>query len=176
MGFPGSSAGKEAACNAGDLGWEDPLEEGEATLSSVLAGRIPWTEEPGRSEAEVTSLTWGGEGGDRETGWYEVAGRVQKVLQPSREEQQGVNKGNTAIPGHLEGLAEVRDWIPRAISLPRCSSRRFCLDLMWWSRWIFILLSAVAGGALLRCHWSTQCFQGFETFDVFISHLTADRS
>ena len=29
------------------LGWEDPLEEGMATHSSLLALRIPWTEEPG---------------------------------------------------------------------------------------------------------------------------------
>ena len=29
------------------LGWEDPLEEGMATHSSILAGIIPWTEEPG---------------------------------------------------------------------------------------------------------------------------------
>ena len=28
------------------LGWEDPLEEGITTQSSVLAWRIPWTEEP----------------------------------------------------------------------------------------------------------------------------------
>ena len=28
------------------LGWEDPLEKGKATYSSVLAWRIPWTEEP----------------------------------------------------------------------------------------------------------------------------------
>ena len=30
------------------LGQEDPLEEGMATHSSILAQRIPWTEEPGR--------------------------------------------------------------------------------------------------------------------------------
>ena len=29
------------------LGWEDPLEKGTATHSSVLAWRTPWTEEPG---------------------------------------------------------------------------------------------------------------------------------
>ena len=29
------------------LGWEDTLEEGMATHSSILAWRIPWTEEPG---------------------------------------------------------------------------------------------------------------------------------
>ena len=84
---PGSSVGKEYACNAGDhgsiaglgrsagegidyplqyswaslvaqlvknlpamqetwvcsLGWEDPLEKGTATHSSILAWRIPWT-------------------------------------------------------------------------------------------------------------------------------------
>ena len=28
------------------LGWEDPLEEGMATYSSILAWRIPWTENP----------------------------------------------------------------------------------------------------------------------------------
>ena len=30
------------------LGWEDPLEKGVTTHSSILAWRIPWTEEPGR--------------------------------------------------------------------------------------------------------------------------------
>ena len=29
------------------LGWEDPLEEEMATCSSILAWKIPWTEEPG---------------------------------------------------------------------------------------------------------------------------------
>ena len=87
MGFPGSSAGKDCTCNAGDpssipgsrrsigegivyslqyswaslvaqlvknppamwetwvpsLGWEDPLEKGKATHSSILDWRIPWT-------------------------------------------------------------------------------------------------------------------------------------
>ena len=91
LGFSCGSAGKESACNAGDLGsipglgrspgerkgyplqyswaslvaqlvknppalretwarslgWEDPLEKGKATHSSVLAWRIPGTGEPG---------------------------------------------------------------------------------------------------------------------------------
>ena len=29
------------------LGWEDPLEEGMTTHSSILAWEIPWTEDPG---------------------------------------------------------------------------------------------------------------------------------
>ena len=54
MGFPGGASGKELPANAREeetwvwsLGWEDPLEEGMATHSSILAWRIPWTEEPG---------------------------------------------------------------------------------------------------------------------------------
>ena len=43
LGFLGGSAGKESTCNAGDLGWEDPLEKGKTTHSSILAWRIPWT-------------------------------------------------------------------------------------------------------------------------------------
>ena len=50
--YPGGSDGKESACNVGEtgvrsLGQKDPLEKGMATHSSILAWRIPWTEEPG---------------------------------------------------------------------------------------------------------------------------------
>ena len=44
---------KNPRANAGDTGdmgsvhgWEDPLEEETATHSCILAGKIPWTEEP----------------------------------------------------------------------------------------------------------------------------------
>ena len=51
QGFPGGSDSKESARNAEDsvrsLRQEDPLEKGMATHSSILARRIPWTEEPG---------------------------------------------------------------------------------------------------------------------------------
>jgi len=33
------------------LGWEDPLEKGMATYSSIFAWRIPWIEEPGRLQS-----------------------------------------------------------------------------------------------------------------------------
>ena len=33
------------------LGWEDPLEKEMATNSSILAWRIPWTEEPGELQS-----------------------------------------------------------------------------------------------------------------------------
>ena len=52
QGFPGGLDGKESACSTEDLlqslGWEDSLKKEMATYCSILAWRIPWTEEPGR--------------------------------------------------------------------------------------------------------------------------------
>ena len=36
------------------LGWEDPLEKGKATHSSILAWRIPWTSRSGHKESDMT--------------------------------------------------------------------------------------------------------------------------
>ena len=50
MGFPSGSDSKESACTGTwvqSLCREDPLEKGTAAHSSILAWRIPWTEEPG---------------------------------------------------------------------------------------------------------------------------------
>ena len=52
--FPGSASDKELDCQtqetketwAQSLGREDPLEKEVATHSSIIAWRIPWTEEP----------------------------------------------------------------------------------------------------------------------------------
>ena len=56
-GFPGGAVVKNPPAKAGGArdaglipGWEDPL-EGTVTCSSVLAWRIPWTEEPGRLQS-----------------------------------------------------------------------------------------------------------------------------
>ena len=62
MGFPGSSVGKESACNVGgppavqetwvwSLGQEDFLEKEMATHSRIIAWEIPGTEEPGRLQS-----------------------------------------------------------------------------------------------------------------------------
>ena len=49
MGFPGGSDSKNLPemqeTQVESLGWEDPLEKGMATYSSILAWRTPWTEE-----------------------------------------------------------------------------------------------------------------------------------
>ena len=58
-GFPWGSAGKESACNVGDLvrslAWEDSLEKGMAAHSSILAWRISQT---------VQSMEWQKVGND----------------------------------------------------------------------------------------------------------------
>ena len=62
-GFPGDASGKESAwqCRRHEklvrsLGWEDPLEKGTAIHSSILAWRIPWTEEPGRLQSIASQI------------------------------------------------------------------------------------------------------------------------
>ena len=77
LGFPRSSVGNESGCKAGIkqasaylpetkvrfLGPEDPLETEMATHASILAWKIPWTEEPdvllsmGSQESD-TNTTW----------------------------------------------------------------------------------------------------------------------
>ena len=40
------------------LGWEDPPEEEMATHSSILAWKLPWTEEPGRFQSMGSQKSW----------------------------------------------------------------------------------------------------------------------
>ena len=81
-GFPGGSVVKNLPANAGatgevqSLGRGDPLEEEMATQSSILAWKIPWTEEPGglqsmgsqrveqdlAAEQACTHVSWGDSG------------------------------------------------------------------------------------------------------------------
>ena len=63
-GFPGGSAVKNPPEMQDpqktwvlSLGHKDPLEEGTATQSSILAWKIPWTEDPGELQA-MESQSW----------------------------------------------------------------------------------------------------------------------
>ena len=67
LGFPGTSYGKKKKkknlpamqeTEVWSLGWEDPQEKGMATHSSILAWRIPWTEEP--DGVQSMELQWVG--------------------------------------------------------------------------------------------------------------------
>ena len=58
LGFLGGSVVKNLPASVGDmgeavliLGQENPLEEGMATHSSILAWRMPWTEKPGELQS-----------------------------------------------------------------------------------------------------------------------------
>ena len=58
MAFPGSTSGKEPACQCRrhetwiqSLNQEDALEKGIVTHSSILAWRISWVEDPGRLQS-----------------------------------------------------------------------------------------------------------------------------
>ena len=61
MGFQGGSVVKNLPAmqemqemQFRSLGWEDVLEEGMATHFSILAWRIPWTEEPGELQSMMS--------------------------------------------------------------------------------------------------------------------------
>ena len=63
--FPGGSDGKESACSTGDPGSISGLgifllEKGMVTHSSLLAWRIPWTEEPGGLQSMGQQIVGGG--------------------------------------------------------------------------------------------------------------------
>ena len=71
MGFPDGSAVKHLyETRVWSLGWEDPLEEEMATCSSIIAWRIPWTEEPGGLQP-IESQSW------RWLKWFRMARKVQ---------------------------------------------------------------------------------------------------
>ena len=62
MGFPGSALVKNLPAMqetwVHSLTWEDPLEKGMATHSSILAWEVPWTEEPGRLQSIGLQKSW----------------------------------------------------------------------------------------------------------------------
>ena len=56
-GFSCGSDGKESACNAGDLGWTDPLEKGKATHSSFWPGEFHEYTVHGVAKSRQTQLS-----------------------------------------------------------------------------------------------------------------------
>jgi len=99
------------------LGREDPLEEGMATHSSVLAWRIPWTEAPGGlqsmgcKESDTTEVTWHKDGGasaghiypDVQQSWHSL-GAQRQTLRP-KEGQPMAGRHEPVLQersGHLQ--------------------------------------------------------------------------
>ena len=79
------------------LGWEDPLQEGTATHYSILAWRIPWTEEPGGHQCMGS----------------------QRV----RHEVRGIKKG-CLWPRIKQGWGPVHHVVPPYFSLPNLNTYR----------------------------------------------------
>ena len=90
--------GKISACNAGDpgsiLGSEDSLEKGMATHSSIVAWRIPWTEEPGGLQPM----------GLQESGTTKHLSLITQCGRASAN-WEGVSQGQLAFAG-----GQARDW------------------------------------------------------------------
>ena len=56
QGFPGGSVVENLPMQktqVRSLGWEDPPEKGVATHSTILAQRVPWTDEPGGLQSRI---------------------------------------------------------------------------------------------------------------------------
>ena len=82
---------------ARSLGWEDPLEEGMATHSNILAWRIPRTEEPGRLQSigshrfghNWSDLAWNYFIRSWKTNWWTLQQKQQFLQQIARRKGKG---------------------------------------------------------------------------------------
>ena len=114
------------------LGWEDPLEKGKATHSSILAWRIPWTEEPGA----LQSLGLQGVGHDWECFTSPCAGgSVVKNLPTMQETQvQSLSCKDPLEKGmatHSSILAWRIPWTEEPGGLQFMGSQRVQKDINW---------------------------------------------
>ena len=111
------------------LGWEDPLEKGMATHSSILAWKIPWTEEPGGYSP------WGRKESD-----------IQLCLGPSRKHCLVLCSGCVALKTALAACPATPG--PRSGPLGTCGHWYCCSNHVdvntagWWGEEgnVFILL------------------------------------
>ena len=103
--YLGWASGKEPACQCRRIrdsslisGWEDPLEEGMATHSSILAWRILWTEKPGRLQSVGLQRV--------EHNWSDLAAAAAEVLswrrawQPTPVFLPGESYGQRSLAGY----------------------------------------------------------------------------
>ena len=113
------------------LGWEDPLEKGMATHSSILSSEVPWTEEPGGLQSM----------GSQRAGhvWIQRSTKQERILWDLNL-SIGQRHHCTSRPGRSGGTSEL---------LARLNSRQHQYILqafiqLWSSEgcWVFVPLSA----------------------------------
>jgi len=113
IGLPGWHSGKESAWNAGDVssipGWEDPLEKEIATHSSILAWKIPGTEDP-----EVLQST------GSQKSWTWLSDKITTKLQIVSGNQQIIFYWIVNI---CSAVGDIERWTKSAYKLGRCYHR-----------------------------------------------------
>ena len=133
-----------------DLSWEDPLEKGMATHSSVLVWRIPWTEEPVRLQSlgsQRVGYNWvtflgfpgGASGKELDCQWRrhkrrEVNPWVRKI--PWRRSWQSTP---VVLPGEFHGQRSLMGYSPRSCKdLDMTEWLTLSITFHAWSSWIII--------------------------------------
>ena len=103
------------------LGWEDPLEKEMATHSSILAWRIPWTEEPGR----LQSMRW-----QRLIFHFSCRMDQRQTVKATHKDQEEVIMPSQTISNWCRGISLVVQW------LRLCASTEGGVGLIsgWWTR------------------------------------------
>ena len=125
FGFSGGSYGKEAACNCKrswvrSLGWEDYLEKGMATHSSILVWKIPWTKEPGG----LQSMGWQGVRHRATNAFTFFLSQFSSVTQafPTLWDHKDGSAPGVPVHHQLPELAQTHvQWLRDAIQLPLSS-------------------------------------------------------
>ena len=81
------------------VGWEDPLEEGMATHSSILAWEIPWTEDPGGLESMgvTQSRTQLSNQAQHGGGWQLTEDRTSCILEQFNQKMKMTQPGVLAM-------------------------------------------------------------------------------
>ena len=101
------------------LGWEGPLEKGMAIHSSILAWRIPWTEEPGG----LQSMAW-----QRvRHNWAPNTFTFSLIPEPSFPKHSGYK--------HISGIRQpdLVSWLPEVVAVKPCASCLHFLNFIYLS-------------------------------------------
>ena len=123
--FPGGSDGKESSCNVGNLGLIPRsgrfLEKGREAHFSILAWRIPWTEEPGR----LQSMRW-----QRLIFHFSCRMDQRQTVKATHKDQEEVIMPSQTISNWCRGISLVVQW------LRLCASTEGGVGLIsgWWTR------------------------------------------
>ena len=128
------------------LGWEDPLEKGMATHSSILSWRIPWTEEPGGLQFMEFP---------RQEYWSGFPSPSPGDLPNLGIEPRSPTFQTDSLPFELPGILAIWSLVPLPFLNPACTSGNSQVMYCWSLAWKVLSIT------LLVCEMSTAV-QWFE--------------